>query len=198
MRLRGDGSCVLIYTLRQDGVPRNVPHRQGASLSHAADATPRYIPLLNYLVLCINSSKVACRRYSHCDWTQSLFMRCQTVFPGSSSRLIIRDHKHSDNTRKHDYQRICSTYWRRCRRNIRLGNTNKVHFSVYPAFFTKKVVEITIKYLNNQVTVHHLVSWIKRDQLDVTCFIISLFNAQHVSDVNTSILRSLRLICRVI
>ena len=33
---------------------------------------------------------------------------------------------------------------------------------------------------------HHLDSWIKRDQLDVTCFIISLFNAQHVSDVNTS------------
>ena len=35
-------------------------------------------------------------------------------------------------------------------------------------------------------TVHHLDSWIKRDQLDVTCFIISLFTAQHVSDVNTS------------
>jgi len=29
-------------------------------------------------------------------------------------------------------------------------------------------------------TVHHLDSWIKRDQLDVTCFIISLFTAQHV------------------
>ena len=43
-----------------------------------------------------------------------------------------------------------------------------------------------------------LYSWIKGDQLDVTCFIISLFNAQHVSDVNTSILRSLRLICWVI
>ena len=41
-------------------------------------------------------------------------------------------------------------------------------------------------------------SRIKRDQLDVTCFFISLFNAQHVSDVNTSILRSLRLICWVI
>ena len=41
-------------------------------------------------------------------------------------------------------------------------------------------------------------NWIKRDQLDVTCFIISLLNAQHVSDVNTSILRSLRLICWVI
>ena len=39
---------------------------------------------------------------------------------------------------------------------------------------------------------------IDRDQLDVTCFFISLFNAQHVSDVNTSILRRLRLICWVI
>jgi len=46
--------------------------------------------------------------------------------------------------------------------------------------------------------VHHLDSWIKRDQLDVTCFFISLFNAQHVSVVNTSILRSLRRICWVI
>ena len=45
---------------------------------------------------------------------------------------------------------------------------------------------------------HHLDSWMKRDQLDVTCFLISLFNAQHVSDVNTSILRSFRLICWVI
>jgi len=48
------------------------------------------------------------------------------------------------------------------------------------------------------LTVQHLDSWIKRDQLDVTCFIISLFTAQHVSDVNTSILRSLWLICWVI
>ena len=47
-------------------------------------------------------------------------------------------------------------------------------------------------------TMHHVDSWIKRDQLDVTCFIISLFNAQHVSDVNTSIVWSLRLICWVI
>ena len=47
-------------------------------------------------------------------------------------------------------------------------------------------------------TVHHLDSWIKRDQLDVTCFIISLLSDQHVSDVNTSILRSLWLICWVI
>ena len=46
-------------------------------------------------------------------------------------------------------------------------------------------------------TVHHLDSWVKGDQLDATCF-ISLLNAQHVSDVNTSILRSLRLMCWVI
>ena len=56
------------------------------------------------------------------------------------------------------------------------------------------------KYSTSYVywTVRHLDSWIKRDQLDVTCFMISLFNSQHVSDVNTSILRRLRLICRVI
>jgi len=36
--------------------------------------------------------------------------------------------------------------------------------------------------------------WIKTDQLDVTCFIISLFTAQHVSNISTSIFRSLRLI----
>ena len=39
---------------------------------------------------------------------------------------------------------------------------------------------------HHRQTVRHLDSWIKKDQLDVTCFIISLFNAQHVSDVNTS------------
>ena len=32
---------------------------------------------------------------------------------------------------------------------------------------------------------HHLDSWIKIDQLEVTCFIISLFTAQHVSNVST-------------
>ena len=39
---------------------------------------------------------------------------------------------------------------------------------------------------------------IKIDELGVTCFIISLFNVQHVSNVSTSILRNLRLICCVI
>ena len=36
--------------------------------------------------------------------------------------------------------------------------------------------------------------WIKIDQLDVTWFIISLFTAQHVSNVSTSNFRNLRLI----
>ena len=45
---------------------------------------------------------------------------------------------------------------------------------------------------------HHLDSWVKRNQLDVTCFIISLYNAPHVLDVNTSILKNLRLKCWVI
>ena len=37
-------------------------------------------------------------------------------------------------------------------------------------------------------------TWIKIDQLDATCFTISLFTAQHVTNVSTSIFRSLRLI----
>jgi len=37
-------------------------------------------------------------------------------------------------------------------------------------------------------------SWIKIDQLNVTCFIVSLFTAQHVSNVSTFIFRSLRII----
>jgi hypothetical protein len=43
-------------------------------------------------------------------------------------------------------------------------------------------------------TLHRIDSWIKIDQIDVTCFIISLFTAQHVSNFSTSIFRSLRLI----
>ena len=47
-----------------------------------------------------------------------------------------------------------------------------------------ETIYITYSYV--YWTVHHLDSWIKRDQLDVTRFIISLFTVQHVSDVNTS------------
>jgi len=65
--------------------------------------------------------------------------------------------------------------------------------------FIKIWQEYRVLYMKTYVLWSYLPErWIKRDQLDVTCFIISLFNAQHVSDVNTSILRSFRLICWVI
>jgi len=68
--------------------------------------------------------------------------------------------------------------------------TNEIHF-VFPHLFD--VCNCWFFDLKN-----FTYSWIKRDQLDVTRFIISLFNAQHVSDVSTSILRNLRLVCWVI
>ena len=57
-----------------------------------------------------------------------------------------------------------------------------------------------VKYFENKnivgwdVDINTAECWVKTDQLDATCFIITLFSAQHVLDVNTSILRSLRLI----
>jgi len=44
-------------------------------------------------------------------------------------------------------------------------------------------------------TLHHCDSWRIRDQLDVTSYkvLFHFFYAQHVSDINTSIIRSLRL-----
>ena len=58
----------------------------------------------------------------------------------------------------------------------------------------QKRKERDVLYIDRNESIN---SWVKRDQLDATCFIITLFSAQHVSDVNTSILRSLRLICKV-
>jgi len=84
-------------------------------------------------------------------------------------------------------------------------NWGCVFFKVfYVKYFRKYIKKGASSWLSLQRqsyvywTMHHLDRWIKRDQLDVTCFIISLFNAQHVSDVNTSILRSWQLICSVI
>jgi len=63
-------------------------------------------------------------------------------------------------------------------------------------YFEHFKIKTNRKTYNSVSNTHN--SWVKRDQLDVTCFIIPLLNAQHVSDVNTSILRSLRLMCWVI
>ena len=49
----------------------------------------------------------------------------------------------------------------------------------------KKVSPFTLK-IHYKCIKPFICCWIKRDQLDVTCFFISLFNAQHVSDVLTS------------
>ena len=92
-------------------------------------------------------------------------------------------------------------------RSICLLNMHKLSAKwkarIYPPFLFNEtfIVRNCLKHVCKSYvywTVHHLNSWVKRDQLDVTCFIISLFNAQHVSDVNTPIVSSLRLICWVI
>ena len=74
-----------------------------------------------------------------------------------------------------------------------LGSTANSHYKLLVISMKGNCSESYVYW-----TMHHLDSWVKRDQLGVTCFIISLFNAQHVSDVNTSILGSLRFICWVI
>ena len=48
-------------------------------------------------------------------------------------------------------------------------------------------------HLSDRFLVTEVESWIKIDQLDVACFIILLFTAQHVSNVSASIFRRLRL-----
>ena len=86
------------------------------------------------------------------------------------------------------------------RPNIFLGSLFTHNLRHFFYFNMKSNIQMS----NEQKALHSLTkclsySWKKeRDQLDVTCFIISLFNAQHVSDVNTSIFWSLRLICWVI
>jgi len=69
--------------------------------------------------------------------------------------------------------------------NWRNSEKNQDFFNrtVYDYIFLNHAIFIWESYV--YWTVHHLDSWIKREQLDVTCFIISLFTAQHVSDVNT-------------
>jgi len=76
-------------------------------------------------------------------------------------------------------------------------------YHIFPHYLINGTIFIKKRYWTKNLsyvywTVHHLDSWIKRHQRDVTYLIISLFNAQHISDVNTSILRGLRLICWVI
>ena len=61
----------------------------------------------------------------------------------------------------------------------------------YPRETGKADKNVSEIYNTVRVDKHLPDIWIKIDQLDVTCFIISLFTAQHVSNVSTSIFRSL-------
>ena len=95
------------------------------------------------------------------------------------------------------YLRLQIYALRLCNNHCNNGCTNAPQYYVirtFPALFDSQTDKTALQFhiKNNKD------KWIKRDQRDVTCSIISLFNAQHVSDVNTSILRSLRLICWVI
>ena len=72
--------------------------------------------------------------------------------------------------------------------------TTMSKFSQFKILHCKIVCVYIYIYIYNYIYIHICACWIKLDQLDVTCFIISLFTAQHVSNVSTFILRSLRLI----
>ena len=80
---------------------------------------------------------------------------------------------------------ICILLWYSC---LLFTNTNRIFLYSLPSSADILKKKQPIRIWNN---------WVKRDQLDGTCFVITLFSAQHVSDVNTSILRSLQLIRRV-
>jgi len=110
--------------------------------------------------------------------------------------------------RKENKMQIC---WERNRnrmcmyvcivQNVSLLFLFRIIFRLHLTNMPCHIVEIT--EISEQITdwafdiegIFMCVSWIKIDQLDVTCFIISLFTAQRVSNISTSIFRSLRLIC---
>ena len=73
------------------------------------------------------------------------------------------------------------------------GALQTVHRQIYKGWFNEFRIKVVL-FISCRKIYDFLDSWIKIDQFDVTCFIISLFNAQHVSNVSTSIFRRLRLI----
>jgi hypothetical protein len=91
--------------------------------------------------------------------------------------------------------------WPRCYRNLtRMGQTC---VSDYFRSIAANALEYSrgsshtyiLELYVNIFKVHNISDiWLKIEQIDVTCFIISLFTAQHVSNVITSIFMSLRLI----
>ena len=77
-------------------------------------------------------------------------------------------------------------------RMLRIKTSHRISFSLtfrYVSAPDYQRFEIINSLQLSLLTVHHLDGSIKIDQLDVTCFIISLFTAQHVSNVSTSMWR---------
>jgi len=85
----------------------------------------------------------------------------------------------------------CPTHSRNSATEFLLGQSGTLVISCFHGFWDNFVSSSCLYTLWNTCfkctvwsyvywTVHHLDSWVKIDQLDVTCFIISLFNAQHV------------------
>jgi len=79
--------------------------------------------------------------------------------------------------------KMCVFFSTRCAQ-YESNENQKIHSILKTRYF-----RMSTKNIKRQ---KHLVTWVKRDQLDATCFIIIFFSAQHVSVVNTSILRGLR------
>ena len=136
-------------------------------------------------VLCHITSN--CGSWSKKSWRMWISCGCTEVWQADTCH---RDQRNEHLWSYHQKsQNVCS---QTASANRHLVWINKESAYIFPAVHSYMIISI----FTNEIK--EVDAWIKRDQLDVTCFIISLFNAQHVSDVNTSILRSLRHICWVI
>jgi len=102
------------------------------------------------------------------------------------------------------YLRVTSSSWNTtCSKLLQSGSLviwHELHFTslFLPSFVKEADCKLSISsnfFLKSYVywTVHHCDSWRKSDQLDVTsyCVLFHFFFAQNVSDINTSIIRSL-------
>ena len=121
-------------------------------------------------------------------------LQSMSIIVPSLTHLVLKEKGISESFNRIS-KKVCGT---ECFRNKTLNNRiNSICWSDHNMTINKSIKRAKFN-LHNFIQSYvywienHLNSWIKRDQLHVTCFIISLFNAQHVSDVNTSILRILR------
>ena len=93
----------------------------------------------------------------------------------------------SDKTQKHSWFCVSLRY------SIRKNNYFCRRFKKKTPFFIVRFQTIVKFYI--YLTVHHCDSWGIKDQLDVTCYFFHFLCAQHVSGINISFIRSLRLFC---